>query len=479
MFSITPDRHSIHRDEDSTVSERTETKRGARWNRWIFEELVVHAWTANLQFISDLTLQKECPESFSGWNVWPLGGKEQGTLGVGLLEAVFERIVACGLKLLPTIRGSLAHPSEVIFAPQLDDSLEAALREAGVVVMYPPSDRREQLCRVSRLRDLSPKEIRLALTVLQLAVEPVDSDGLEAISDSSRSMLLDYVLSDGLYDIGECKARLLPMLDGTFRSFFPMLPKNRFAQSEEQLKLFEKCEAFMVDNSKLSSATLHHFTTRLDLLEQFTSLSPWDMEGARWYCCNWIFGGERSSDYGDSIYLPKGIEIEWVDRFWTWAISHNRMEAMSAFEGLWLLPLTGNRYQALPPSIPILDVSGHGQVASLFREILASCPTAVSKYPLYTVDEMISRTNTEFFREANFIMDSEEIKCIVAWLALFPEFLDVASDAQRTRLVGILGELAVKRISKDTKAEVRSSLSRLPLFHYAFDRGYVVTKLPG
>jgi hypothetical protein len=480
MFSITPDRHSIHRDEDSTVSEETETKRGARWNRWIFEELVVHAWTANLQFVSDLALRKECTESFSGWNVWPLGGKEQATLGVGLLEAVFERIVTHGQKLLPTIGGSLAHRSEVIFASQLDESLEVALREAGVVVMYPPSDRREQLSRVSRLRDISPKEIRLALTALQLAVKPVDSDGLEAISDSSRSVLLDYVLSDGQYeDIGECEARLLPMLDGTFRPFSPVHPRIRFAQSEEQLKLFERCQAFMIDNSKLSSAALHQFTTRLHLLEQYTCLSPWDMPGARWYCCTWIFDGKTSRDHEQ--FIPEVGEVviaEWVDRVWTWAISHNRTEAKSAFEHLWLLPLAGNRYRALPPDIPILDVSGDGQVATLFREILASSPTAVSKYPLYTVDKRISRTNTEFFREAEFIRHSEKIENIVTWLDSFPDFLDVASFAQRTLLVRILGELAVKRISQDTKARIRQLLSGLPLFHRVFDGARYAINLP-
>jgi hypothetical protein len=45
---------------------------------------------------------------------------------LGLLEAIFTRIVARGLKLLSTIGGSLAHRSEVIFASQLDESLEVA-----------------------------------------------------------------------------------------------------------------------------------------------------------------------------------------------------------------------------------------------------------------------------------------------------------------------------------------------------------------
>jgi hypothetical protein len=467
MFSITPDRASIHRDEDSTVSERTETKRGARWNRWIFEELVVSAWTANLQFISDLVLRNEI--SLDRWSVWPLGGKEQGTLGVGILEAVFERIIADKLKLLPTIKGSLACVSDVLFAPQLDGSLEEALREASVVVMYPPDDRRKQLVQSSlksaQIRYISQKEVRLALSALEKDLR------LDDVSNSSRSVLLTYILSDDAYeDVGKCEACLLPMLDTSYLNFKP-LPKDialRFSQSAEELELFRECKAFMVDNSKLSAGALCHFRDQMHLLQNFTNVSRWDLEGARWYCIGWVFRKEiLQAPSSGTICRPE--IIGWVDRFWTWAISHDRNTAVSALDGLWLLPLTGNRYQSLPPRDTILDVSKRGQAASLFRDILA-CSTAASDYPIYTIDETMSQENADFFREVNLISDCEKPENIVKWIALFPDFLEVASYQQRTKLVGLLGALVTRRMTKAAKTCIQSLLHKLPLFHHAFDR---------
>ncbi|KAA8910606.1 hypothetical protein FN846DRAFT_775017 [Sphaerosporella brunnea] len=467
MFSITPDRASIHRDEDSTVSERTETKRGSRWNRWIFEDLVVSAWTANLQFISDLTDRNDCP--FAGWNVWPLGGKEQGSLGVGILEGVFERIVTGELRLLPTIGKSLARPSHSLFATRLATSLEEALREATVVVVFPPNDRREQLCQISRrysLRSMAPTSIREVLSALEPFPKPM--------SNSSRSALLDYILSDNDYEeIGDCCARLLPMLDGTFEAFQHRSGciEVRFARSQEELELFDQCNSWVIDNTKLSSDSLDHFKYQMALLERFTRVSRWDLEGAAFYCGSWVFPEEKKRCKGHFVNTIVRPELlEWVNRFWKWAVALDRKGAMLAFENLWLLPLTGNRLLKLPPTTITLDVSGSGQVAQLFRKILAYSSTVASDYYIYTTNETMSRTNTEFFREAKFIYDCEKLENLVLWLDSCPELLNFASHEQRTQLVDLMGILAVKHIAQETKTRLGKLLKGLPLFHPAFNR---------
>jgi hypothetical protein len=474
MFSITPDRASIHRNEDSTVSEKTETKRGSRWNRWIFEELVVSAWIANLQFISHLTDQNGC--AFAGWNVWPLGGKEQATLGVGILDEVFERVMTNGLRLLPTIGGSLAYPSEALFAPQLAVSLEEALREAAVVVVFPPNDRREWLSQLSHqysgLQLITPTEIRLGLSTLQNASHP--GEGLNAISAHSKSVLLDYILSDAAYkEIGQCEARLLPTLAGTYQAFKPLdgSIKIRFAQSQEELELFHgpNINPLVIDKSKLSPDSLYHFNNRIDLLENFSSVSRWDLKGAEIYCRSSVFQDDLHREVPMATIVRPGI-LGWVNRLWSWAVALDRKGAISAFEDLWLLPLGGNRYSKLPPKSIILDVSGHGPIAQIFRQILASYPTEALQYHIYTTNDTMSQENTEFFREAKFIYDCEELHNIVSWLVSWPGFLDVASYEQRTQLIDLMGDLAVKRITNDTRARLKAFLKWLPLFHPAFNR---------
>jgi len=469
MFSITPDRQSIHSANDSTISESAEAKKGALWNRWIFQELVVHAWVTNLQFINDLSVKTD--SGMTKWLHWPTGKQEHSETsipGTEILGAVFKKIVAQKRELLPTICDTTARGSDAIFASELDKSLRNALRNARVEVICPPNDRLYELAQIPPLnigvRHISPGVIRFRLTALSKSL------GLDSLDSASRSVLLDYILSDNSYQsIGKCQAPLLPILDGTYRSFSFMGARYRFSQKDETL-IFEDCKAYLIDTTKLSQKALHIFTTGIQSLQKYTSISPWSLSGASWYCQLFVFKDEisrRVSD--DTIYRPD-ISVEWIDRFWNWAIAKDRQEVVTSLAGLWLLPLAGQRYHKIGSASKALGVFGPGHVAEVLRGILETSAEASRRYPVFIGHEK-SPATVDFFRGMGIVMDCSSFEELVKWLTLFPGFLSELGNDERAGVVNCLGTLAGQRLPQPVRKRVTPLLRKLPLFRDAFGTG--------
>ncbi|KAF8247792.1 hypothetical protein K440DRAFT_550295 [Wilcoxina mikolae CBS 423.85] len=464
MFSVRPDRATIHSGDDNAISEATESSKGARWNKWLFQKCVVDAWISNLQFIQEITDAGAC--SFQGWTRWPAGFQPFGkraNLGTGTLGAVFTRVVKEDLRLLPTISDTSVRGSEVLFATELDESLEDALREAGVVVTYPPSDRMHEISQLSLdglgISCVSPGSVRTALTKL--------SGSLNDLSPISRSVLLDYILSDKSYvDVAKCQASLLPMMDGSYQNFQVSSIRYRFSRGIES-SLFSECKAFSIDSSKLSPTALYHFNNRMEAVRAFTNVCGWDTDGAVWYCREYLF--KRNTTLEDTI--PRPDLVEWVNQFWSWVVSKaqpNPSALISAVAYLWLVPLTGDRYRKVGVSSPpALDISGTGNVAQIFRAVLKSSPLTEKTYPLYS-GSGISPETTAFFRSRSVISDCENLQALIFWLSSVPNFLETFHDEQRDQLLSHIGYLAGRPMVKKDRDFLQVAMRKLPLFREAF-----------
>ncbi|KAF8244236.1 hypothetical protein K440DRAFT_559411 [Wilcoxina mikolae CBS 423.85] len=471
MFSITPDRQSIHSARDSAVSEKAEAKKGARWNRWIFQELVVHAWIANLQFMNDLTVKTS--RGNSNWLFWPAGTQEHSETnipGTEILGAVFKKIVAQKQELLPTVCDTMASGTEAIFANELDDSLMNAFRMARIKVICPPKDRLYELSRIPPkaigVRHLSPAVIRSELTVLS------KNQGLDSLDFDSRYALLDYILSDNEYqDIGKCQAPLLPIVDGTYRNFSYSSARYRFCQKDES-QIFKDCTAYLIDRTKLSEQVSHRFATGMQSLQKHTNIAPWTLSGASWYCKEYVFKGEISRRVTDDIIYRPDLSVEWMDRFWRWSLSKDPQwqEVVTDMTGLWLLPLAGQRYQKIGSTSKALNVSGTGRVAEAFRAILETSAVVSRHYPVFTGYGMSSGT-LDFFQKMGIVMDCSNIEELVKWLALFLGFLGELQNDERAEILDRLGA-AGERVSKAAvRKRVKPLLQKLPLFREAFGTG--------
>jgi len=469
MFSIRPDRSTIHSGDDTAVSQSAEGSKGAKWNKWLLQECIVDAWISNLQFIQQLTAAGAC--DFQGWTRWPAGFQafsKRESLGTGTLGAVFTRIFKEELRLLPTISDTTAKGSEVLFASKLDEPLKDALREAGVVVMYPPSDRIHEILQLSLdsfgISYISPEAVRTALTKL--------SDRLNTLTPISRSILLDYILSDESYvDAAKCRAPLLPMMDGSYQDLRVSSVRYRFSRGSES-SLFSECKAYLIDSSKLSPTSLHHFNNRMDRVQASTNVCNWDIAGAAWYCREYLFKCGSGRNAGDTI--SRSDLAGWIDHFWSWAASKaqaNPSALISAVADLWLVPLTGDRYRKVGTSSPpTLDISGTGNVAAIFRAVLKSSTLAVHSYPLYSGSGMSTAT-TAFLKSGSVTSDCENIHALIFWLSSISNFLDAINDEQRLKLlrhIGCLAQRGMYQLVKKERDSLQVAMRKLALFREAF-----------
>lgn len=413
------------------------------------------AWVNNLQFIQELAAGGPC--DMLGWIHWPSGFQEYGEqrhLGTGTLGAVFTRVVSDKRRLLPAICGTAVASSEALFAGQLDDSLRDALRDAGIVVVQPPSDKLYELTQLPiqglGMSYVSPKTIRDTLTTL--------SSNLEMLSTDARSTLLDYILSDGDYDdIGKCKAQLLPMMDGTYRNFGREEIIYRFSRGNES-SLFTDMPSYVIDCSKLSQSTVSRFTQDMDLIRRSSNVDYWDICGAR-LNCKLMFSRKMADPEADTIVLPDFTL--WLNQFWSWVISIDKQnpQELAMLDELWLVPLTECRYGKLKSRL-YLRISGPGPTASLFRSIIHSHPI---KGSLFYSNSGISPKVTDFLDANNVVMDCGRVRPLLNWLRLVPDFLDAIGDSHRIELIECIGDLA-----KPCGNDVLQLVRLLTLFRQAF-----------
>lgn len=455
-----PDRATIHSGDDSVASEESETGKGSRWNQWLFEECIVDAWISNLEFISHLFEDhKE-----AGWKHWPIGQQaHEGThLGSGTLGRVFERVLSRGQKLIPTISGSLTSGSDMIFAEKLESSLETALLEAGLIVVCPPNDRAFELAKTHfiehGIRLLTPQSMRAALNALSCEIED--------LSASSRSTFLDYIISDRSYgEIGRCSAPLLPMMNGTYCGFTRSKtgPRIRFNKANEA-DIFSQCSSFSIDSSKLSPKTLLQFTNEIDRLVSCTNIHYWDLEGAVWYAERYTFALNR--DCLDDIISINGL-AEWVDKLWIWGITAYPGAFMAAAENLWLLPLCGDRFRKIHTSSKglVLDISGHGDIASTLRPICQSSKIG-ALFPILSTG--VSNQVLQELKYGGCIADCDVILDFISWLHQNPNFFESIDDASKSSLVRHIGRKIPQDLLGPDFRKLRYYLRALPIFRLAF-----------
>lgn len=460
MFSITPDRQNIHSGGDLTTSENSEMKLGARWNTWLFQECLPHAWIRNLKFLDKMRERGEA--DFTGWDFWPAGtqGVER-ELWMGVLSTLFQRVVVQDLKLLPTICGDTGTRENVLFTLSIDEKYKNALQHARSPVSFPPADRRPELAKLGietlQLTFLTPSTARNSLSNLRGSLENLPLD--------LRMTLLEYVISDKDYkSIGSCLAPLLPTLDGGFHGFGRVGgSKLFFPRTELEVELFKESSK-MVDTRKMMHSTVGQMVSDIKKLDRFTAISIWGVPDAAWYCKKYIFGNVESKN--DKIITRPNFN-EFINRFWKWInIPENTSELSNCpqlLNDLWLIPIVGDRYhKVLDGRYSILDISVHKFTSDFFRgaaySLFGRCGI---RYPLYT-GEGFTIITTDALRTHRYTEDCENLNSLVGWLvANSKDFVDRLDDNEKTKL---LSRLRVLSIGLQRDRSSVQQIQRLSLF---------------
>lgn len=466
MFSITPDRRSIHSGGDYTVSEDSEAQWGTKWNDWLFQECVPQTWVRNLDFLRVLHEKDNCP--FSGWDFWP-AGSEGGwkELGMGVLGRVFERVVMRNLRLLPTVCGTTLTRGAVLFSLDIPDGLKLALREAGVPVVSPPQDRRYEIAKLKPftlgLAAVTPAAGRRHLTALK--------DSLGNLSIESRMILLQFVISDEDFrDIGSCTAPLIPVKDGTFRAFKILAqgPGTLFlSRDDREEEIFENYTN-TVDLSNTAPETKKLMRKNIFKLHRFTAVQMWHVEDAAWYCSNYIFNDLEAP--GNDIICMNG-RTNFVNRFWQWISQQCKpldSVSSSSLRDLWLLPLMFEEYRKLSSRITVLDVSGkRGVGAFLWATADSHFLRYGQRYCLFTGEGFSSQVG-DSLRKCGFVKDYENIVSLMDWLVENSgEFVDRLSNEEKALLLQHLSIFSRGYLDIEERESMKDGVSRLSLFREA------------
>lgn len=422
------------------MSDNSETKLGARWNTWLFQECLPHTWIRNLNFLNAMNESKEA--RFTGWDFWPAGiqGEQTEQLWMGVLSTLFKRVVQNDLKLLPTVCGNTGTRQDVLFTLRVGEDIKSALREAGSPVVFPPEDRKDELFKLGienlGLMHLTPATARASLSELR--------HNSQHISPGVRQTLLGYILSDKNYEnLRSCHAPLLPTLDGEFRSFGDLNQKLYFPKTAEETELFKKSTT-MIDTTKLTPSTEEQMRRDIGLLDSHTAISIWKVPDAASYCKEYIFKTSEPK-HEEIISIPQFSDF--VNQFWAWiSLADNKRQLSNSphlLDGLWLIPIMGDRYHSiLNGRSYILDASCD-RIGSFLRNAACSLFEQHSaRYSLYTGEGFTPET-TAILRSQLYIKNCEEIGSLMDWLvANSTSFVDRMNDIEKLKLLEYLSSEA-------------------------------------
>ncbi|XP_078142005.1 sacsin-like isoform X1 [Centroberyx gerrardi] len=333
-FGLTDNRRHIKwQEEDQKYDE------GALWNELLIKEVLPLAYLRILQDAIKLCKDSALPVS-SVYDLWPditqvqhkdkwhavaldvlhhLFGQNVAVLSLATDERKFvtpsEAVLPCkdltSPDILAAIKRTLVLCGENLVT--LSDCIARAIEEA-----YP---------HLNTLRHVTPTFLREVLCRI----------GLHSISEEDKLSLLEYILSDGKYR--ELQGlQLLPLSDGTFRSFTDQEEDIAFIDSNEFPRvLLPGCkDLFIPDN--LSSPCRTHLK-ELATKNLFKVLNI-DADQVAEYAKRYLpEGWEQTNimhvtwEIGSSQHPP----LEWLQEFWKFLNTHFR--ELSHFIGMPLIPI--------------------------------------------------------------------------------------------------------------------------------------------
>ncbi|CUS15648.1 unnamed protein product [Tuber aestivum] len=468
IFSITPDRSNIHSGGDTTMSSNSATRLGAQWNEWLLHECVPHAWVRNLEFMRNENLSP-------GWDFWPAGKQgEWGQLWMGILGTVFKRVVEDGLELLPTLSGMVKPAKEVAFTLDIPEDLHSSLRDAGARVVFPPADRGTEIGALDHkqmgLEYLSPSTARRHLTTIK------DSDALLNLDIKSRTVLLDYVLSDcGVQDFKSCEAPLIPLSDGTFRGLEMATSQDDrifIARDRIEEDLFTKSPERIVKIGALPKKSRAILVRHIAEIEKCTRIKAWTVGDAAQYCSSYEFDGMEESK--PVVKIDKPGFNSFVELFWEWASKAQHRGAggstlVNALKDLWLIPLGRQMFQRIGSisEYPVLNVSASKGIGSFLKQTESALANRFmpEKMHLYTGAGYLHVT--QILQGLGIIKDYDDRASLMKWLEVTMKvFAEKLDRNEKMELIRHLFDLT-RDCCASERCCMEPTVRKLPIFQAA------------
>lgn len=463
MFSITPDRASIHRGVDRALSARSEANMGAKWNKWLLDHCFVTAWIGALQMLKSLhDLDKYASYD---WNRWPtaIDVSESSTCcDTDLLQRVFATVVKDDLPLIPTVGSKFERHSQVLYAEtNLDRLLLSTLSDLGIPISLPRYHK--ALSSVKALSMLTPKAARYKLSTIEEKL-------YHTMKPKRRSALLAFIIADNDYaDLKTCHAPVLPDLSGSYQPFSKTGLKLGLTELERAV--FERPINYGIDVQKVDPTTLQQLRGDINTLQLYTGISRWDLSSASVYIRKELLLVDADGDNMIKFSIEK--PRTWVELLWKWVTESGATssQVVAAFEGIPLIPVHGSRLAKVTSNrnnLP-LNISGHDTIGSLFSKKIQKTPDLVNKgnFSFYTVADILTTATANALRNCGVLLSSSTISDLAIWMSS-PDnrsFVDLLDDDERTSLMGAINYL----LRQSSPIEVTSVLRMLPIYKAAFN----------
>ena len=341
---MTPDRAQLHGISDSSVQFRLP----GEWNLWLFEGLIPTAWTNLLVYLA----QKYPGQS--AFEMWPNPQKDTNNISYHIDEKVLRIIEQKNHCVWYTDLGYVSLGSGLVSKIDKSSVMRKALNEAGVPVIYLPSDLMSSVETTCKVEYLRPRTLCDRLERGQ--------EQLRIVSEDTKQTLLDYVISDRDFR-GYGAVELFPFEDGIYRAI-----NNKTAfihRDDDERLLFQLEQSRNIELQKLSQNTLQFFQSTSPLHSSLRHRSTYDLKT---YCLQTHF--KTFDSMKDLISLDENTSSV-ISKVWDWIVARQYSILDDNISCLWLLPLSDCRYRKIKPSDASFDTiyAAPGELGHYIRSL--------------------------------------------------------------------------------------------------------------
>jgi hypothetical protein len=257
---------------------------------------------------------------------------------------------------------------------------------------------------------------------------------LERTSNLIRITLLEYLLSPSTKTVFAQLVGLpiIPMADGGWKSF-GYLSSFKVPANKEEFLLLGYDSGVVVDIWRLSPKALDRFL-RTDMLPGLKRLQVLDL---REHCMNKYFANiSRDIPFVAGSEIPQGFR-DFLHLLWSWvAGQEDILNTLQHLQGLWIIPLAGNRYQKM----------------HIIREsaLLSLCPcdqplgSFVMSHQEFFVSHAIYDCSlpieAQVLIDHGIVLDSGNAQHVLQWLSRARHAVSSLKPDLKYQLVGLLQE---------------------------------------
>ncbi|KAL8770272.1 MAG: hypothetical protein Q9209_003908 [Squamulea sp. 1 TL-2023] len=470
LFSIVPDRGRL------SSSGQTSRDSGSDWNRFMFENCVVAAWTDLLLTRSHVAWQQDL------FKLWPrLNLAHSGELWSSLDDSIIDRLITWNLPVWNTAFNCVSFENG-FFVPKGDitqlygDALHAT--QLPLVCLEAPMYQK-LLQRASGLskgvRLLSPDSLRLFLQ---------ENNQLQQAKNYSP-LLLQYCVLDFIDSVVDMEKQT--QLRKTFRniSLWPTLQMSLTAlgdhsfllpRSMEELALFSTSRAYeTLDRGRLTTPVVQllekHVTGGSNWVRHRT-ISDLEHDWPQIYSLN-------PSNTHLEICARNNRKDELLHRIWSWVCARCEEEgkspllSMHALNNLFLIPLNGFRIRKFVCSRTATPTLILEQTDWLYQLLHDNNSTGTSSIESMLDTSILSNKAVKLLlsvatQRADFVFaTSSDLKGVIAWLAANKKFMcKLPSHGQEilTRKLDIMTLEQGPALQDAAKQLMRQHMLQLPIF---------------